>query len=949
MLSTFRFLIEFVRKSILTNYSRSIVIVFSFILILSGTVAMLGWLEASPQIVVDKVFESRGYEIKVTEPTYETNSFGYLEDYLTIEPLIESTSIIHKSLFLYNLENRDSNFSISNPPSNESDFIVSSDDLSDGVFFITKEFLTNIQGMLVFEEGSNATFISNGVIISRRVLNQITKITNENYSIGDTLNFAFARGAITEQNTNLSALNPRNVADMTINAIYDREPYRTQFGLEFFHETLGDGILVSHNLLTEDDIIAVETAFLRLSRTMFVRMDRNLLSNSPITEIIPQITNLASRIRLQGSFVAFTQNEESDFLLFYYNQSRITLLLLLLPLIILIEIFYIALIPHLLSSRTEEFHYLRVRGTTDMRIFFFQGIEFAVLAILGTFLGIFGGGLFLDVLTSTTDFLSLDIATLGSGLELLTQSDTKIWIYGVIFILIANYAYFLQRLGITVREIQLIDSNTQTSKISGGSGRKGRIKLIVTGLAILFFILTIVPQIIRGISLSEVSTQLVPLISAAIITVWLLLSIYSPQFALKVIQSFFESLKVFRLPKRKLTLINLFRRRAQYLSFLALLTITISLLSFSLIYFETISTNNQKNASFINGGDLKIITNDVDFENFSTSLESLEEVTTCVSLPFKDVLVEDFSIRLIGINPSKYYQISDSFSISILEGPPSQNIWDGLESWNNTIIMNDNLAEVFKWGVGREIGIKKVFSDETIEFRLNISAIISNTPGIGQLYTEGLGRGNFRYGGIGIVHERLLSSFGINNANTYLIRTTDLVNQESTIVKIQQNDDIRMIYTFDKVMDDQQIFFQLAGVQGILTIDFLGSILISLIGIAIFYYYLIKERITEFAVFQALGATKRNIISMVFLESLFLIIFGVTLGFLSGGFFAMTFLIATRGVTIGPYNVFLLEMSFSPVLLALSLGTVSAFIIIATVLPLKRIYSQQITKTLRGD
>ena len=57
------FVFEFIFKSIFKNYTRSVVIVFSFVLLLSGTVAMLGWLETSPEIVVDRVFESRGYEM----------------------------------------------------------------------------------------------------------------------------------------------------------------------------------------------------------------------------------------------------------------------------------------------------------------------------------------------------------------------------------------------------------------------------------------------------------------------------------------------------------------------------------------------------------------------------------------------------------------------------------------------------------------------------------------------------------------------------------------------------------------------------------------------------------------------------------------------------------------------------------------------------------------------
>ncbi|MHA2345694.1 MAG: hypothetical protein ACXACP_03150, partial [Candidatus Hodarchaeales archaeon] len=96
MLSTTRFLVGLITQTLRRNFKRSLTIIFAFILVLSSTVAMIGWLETSPEITIEKIFDNSGYEIKITETEFQTNSFNFLDEYLEIEPLVDSTSIVHK-------------------------------------------------------------------------------------------------------------------------------------------------------------------------------------------------------------------------------------------------------------------------------------------------------------------------------------------------------------------------------------------------------------------------------------------------------------------------------------------------------------------------------------------------------------------------------------------------------------------------------------------------------------------------------------------------------------------------------------------------------------------------------------------------------------------------------------------------------------------------------------
>ena len=834
---------------------------------------------------------------------------------------------------------------------NESDFYISKDDLSNGVFFVPNVFITSIQPMLQLEEGSQVSFKddNSGVIISRRMLTLIEEKTNHTYEIGSNITFSIATQFLPNFVEALWGLQPFSFENLTINGIYDRLPIQNTFGFEFHQETLGDGIFVSHDLLPEGVIISMENqGFFPI---FFVRVDRNEIARLQPGQVVPQIEYLASRIKIQGRLNVDVQASEIHSVLINFDQSRIVLLLLLLPFLILTEIFYLTLVPHLLNNRIVELYYLRLRGTSDRKIFIFLGTEFALLTIIGATFGFLGGTVFLDVLLGVKEFLGFNNFKFGSGLSLLIETGSKNWFFGVITIVLLNYVYAIARFRNIIRQLQQYEGASPTIRmLTSVSIRKSSLIILVAGYGI-FLLFTIIGPIILGqFGTSGMSPQLAPLICIFLITLWLLYSFYAPQFCLQIIQSFFESLKIFSNPRKRITWLHLFRRKAQYLTFLALLTLTISLLSFTLIYIKSIQDNHYKNAIYVNGGDLKIITVSVNVANFTSRVNSIEGVNLCLGFPQLDVTIGDYSFRLIGVNPGDYYEISSLYPLSVIEGPPANRLWHSLsEEWDRAIIMNRFLADTFKWKVGDTVSALGILPGYNARFDFSITAIINSAPGIGPLYMGGISKGTYTFGGFAFVHEDFLTSFGNDEANTFLVRLSSSDRLSSVTNQLREINSVRMIFTPILELQYQQNFLELAGVQGILTLDFLGAIFISLIGITVFYQYLITEQLSEFAVFQAFGATKRRISLMAFKQSLFLIILGLILGIINGYLFALGFLISSRSITEGPYNIFLLELTFSLPELAAALTIVTAAIIIVVAFPLRRIHNMELTTILRGE
>ncbi|MFX1537853.1 MAG: hypothetical protein ACFFDI_26985, partial [Promethearchaeota archaeon] len=519
-----KFAIQFSFNSIQKNFLRSLSIIISIVLIISTTVTMLGWLEESPKKAVEAAFENRGFEIKISEVYYHEGGLETLGDYLKTEAIVENISIIHRSIFLYNLDNRSSNFSVLNPPVNESDFYISKDDLSNGVFFIPNYHLNYIKNLLQFEPESKVSFVDNDnrsqVIISHRMLSLIEERMNQpdlnqtetnqtdtnqidtnqtdtnqtetnqtdtnqlKLTIGSAINFSIATQFLPRYHEELTDLNPVPFENLIIGAIYDRIPSESQvaFGLDFYHETVGDGLFISNELLTENLTSQIEEN--GFFPTLFVRLNRTYLTNLPLDQVTTQINHLSARIHQQGRYKIEVQIDEINSMLHIFSQSYVVLLLMLFPILLLAEIFYLALVPHLINSRVEEFFYLRLRGTSDRKMMIIEGVEFAFLTSIGLIFGLLGGEIFLDILLFTNNFLQVPLEFLyAEGRSLLdTQNETLL--IGVTIILLVNLSYFFFQFQRLLRRLEEFKSEKRQTRsiISKQSFSQAILKLLISGL-----------------------------------------------------------------------------------------------------------------------------------------------------------------------------------------------------------------------------------------------------------------------------------------------------------------------------------------------------------------------------------------------------------------------------------------------------------------------------------
>ncbi|MHA2052942.1 MAG: ABC transporter permease [Candidatus Hodarchaeales archaeon] len=963
MLFKIRLISELLIGNLRKNKTQGLITIFSVLLVVSASIAITGWLEVSPKLAINSAFEDRGYEVSLTEVYFQEDGLEILQEYLATEEIVEDSEIIHKSQFLYNLNNKSPDLNIINPPVNDSDFYISNDDLDNAAYLISDDFLMNIESQLGFENNSiisfhqdgNSTLNETGILISRRLVTILEDITNQTLEIGDNFNFSIAGRPLPDFHVNLSDMLPIKFFNYTINGIFDRLPSKFQsfLGLDFNHETLGDGILLSEEILNESEISLLEDSYVSLGKELFIRIDREVIQkNTRTTRAVNEISYLIQRIYQQGRFRINVDMQDIYATLLSYEQSRIVLLLILLPLLMIAQIFFIAHIPHLLKAREEEFRYLRMRGVTDLTLYIIHGLEVSILTFFGVIIGYFGGTIFIGLLLSTPDFLIIQNTNLlVIGEAVLEQSRENLWVLFTSLVVSLNIGLMMVRFRALIQGLDDSSLEFQKTRILKTQSTTTLIlKVLIPGFVIYLILTTLIPMILKELGVEGISHQLVPLLVIILVLLWILFSIYAPMFVLQIIQSTFETLRFFRSSKRSLTWLNLFRRRKQYQSFLTLMTLTISLIVFSLINVETIIVNNEQNADFITGSDLKLVTDTVYVENFTNQVHAnVPGVNACLGLPQKTVKFGSVTMVLIGINPDNYTQFTLDYPINVISGPPAERVFLSLsEDPLHGIIISEYMAEVFRLELESTIKAIGLLSGSQ-EYEFTAKAVIEAAPGIGAMHIDNIDFGAQSFGGFALVHSDIFEAFGLNYAKNFLVKLNTSTTQEEVTPLLSNVSNVRIIYNLESALGYQQHFFKLTGVYGELSLNFLGSILVILLGVAIFYQFLVGERMNEYALFQSFGSTKSRITRIAFYEAVFLIILSLSLGVLTGYLLASGFLAFSQMVITVPNNVYNLQVSVSVPLLSNALAVITLGVMIASFIPLRKIWTFQITDILREE
>ena len=139
----------------------------------------------------------------------------------------------------------------------------------------------------------------------------------------------------------------------------------------------------------------------------------------------------------------------------------------------------------------------------------------------------------------------------------------------------------------------------------------------------------------------------------------------------------------------------------------------------------------------------------------------------------------------------------------------------------------------------------------------------------------------------------------------------------------------------------------LQGINGAMTLGFVVTMAISIIGFIIYWILSIKSRVLQFGIFRAMGMTKINVLSMIASEQIMISIVAIAIGIIIGGlscrlFMPLLTMVNTAAQQVPPYRIIAVKEDYIKLYSVIIIMIVSGFAVVGVIV--SRIKIAQVIK-----
>ncbi|MFX0091660.1 MAG: ABC transporter permease, partial [Candidatus Hodarchaeota archaeon] len=395
---------------------------------------------------------------------------------------------------------------------------------------------------------------------------------------------------------------------------------------------------------------------------------------------------------------------------------------------------------------------------------------------------------------------------------------------------------------------------------------------------------------------------------------------------------------------------NFERQRENTFIIAMLLIIIFSISLFAVIFINSADINAMLISNYETGSDFKIYTNSQNV-SFSQTLESDPGIMSCMPIQKSNAWLDFRSkVQIYGVNASVYPHISSWDPTSFLSGTVEEN-FQRLANTTHGIILNDLLANRLKKDIGSKITLKVWVYGGHNQLDFTVVGIAYSSPGLGVL--KGLGDSQSfleDYGGVIINGYEMfgVEYDNITTADLFLARAPDshdMITKRETQNRLLGYSQIRQIILSNTPPEDNLL--SLVGMNEILLLNLIGSLIILVVLIIFFFGTTVYERKTEFAIMRASGASIKAIKSLIFWEEVILLAVTVVEGYGLGVLFAWIFTyISFPALYYPPPLPYLFEIPYG-IILGLLVITI-LFLVIGSTLSSKQVAGQKIVLILKN-
>ncbi len=546
------------------------------------------------------------------------------------------------------------------------------------------------------------------------------------------------------------------------------------------------------------------------------------------------------------------------------------------------------------SQRKGEISALRAKGASFNQIFAGFIWESLLLSILGFILGIILTYLMSPLMGSSTGLLTFDSVRYDRFLTSLVIPLQAFALAGAIAMFLPA-AYLVH----VSRRIDVTEIGQPTTRSTYEIPEEVSIKAYALGLGAVLTILVVVPVLVNPTNQTAIYLILMS-------TIILFAASYLGSRAMRLATAY-ASERVARIigEKRLYLTQSLRRRKGQFIPLLVILTLTLTTTTMMLIQAASFENTLVNEANYAMGTDVRIYTAP-HLLNWSDGFSNYSgyEGSTAVLQSLSYVDTEAFYLE--GVDPTSYLEIGDFKQSSFIE-TNAEDILTELEQTEDGIIISEYYMTFFNVSIGDELVIRTSGAIGEVNIPFKIIGLMRSAPGFGMASTHdllGVPYGSYfdfqpGRGGFALVNLDYLSNVtGLTQTRTYLFGITSLTEASEfigTLEALSYTD----VYTHESIEfgPDTVTGLFLAGVQGLTMISYFMCAAMAISSIVLFLGSAVIEREPEYALFRAIGATKRQVVSLVFGEFAGSVFAAVALSLVLGVIFGFTAIILTFGIS----------------------------------------------------
>ena len=903
--------IGYALTSMRTNKARNIGIALILAISVAMPTTIFAWTTTGSRIAVETYFEENAYQFSIqTAPgTYDYSHLFNVQDLILSSPYADYAHITPSTVGIFRMDGITPEWDR---------YIIDDPNYSFGikdcrVIIANNEILNIMSNELSFT--GNTTLSPGEVLVSRRFIDLTEEMMktalNSTIDIGigsvisiDVLRTYYAPDEGTPFDPLL--LNRQILRNLTVAGIYDVVGYtvitksylsisRVNY-LPYGWRTSVLGISDSIMLLPEElgaasvDTISNHGFF---SPVEFVRGSIDGLVRSGVLMAAQHLLDLKTQIEESDGVLNVIGLENIDSLQTHittYVHSQV-LIILAIPIMIISLMLALFTSETSVAQRKGEISAIRAKGASFNQIFTSFIWESLFLSLLGLFAGLLLTLIFAPLMGSSTGLLSFDqlrYAEFVSKMSIPVQA----------LVLSATIALFLPAAYLfhVARRIDVAEIGQPTSRMTYEIPEETNIWYYVVSLAIALAVLLIVPSFFSPVG----ETAFIEILFSTGI---LFAASYLGSRAMRLVTARASENVGRLLGEKKLYLTqSLRRRKGQFIPLLVILTLTLTTTTMMLIQTASFRSTLTNEADYALGCDVRIEVAAHTF-NWTDTLQSYGGVVGATPVVESLSYIGTEAFYLEGLETDVYRNIGKFKSTSFVSGTP-EVVLSALENTYNGIIISKFYSELWNVTIGNSLAIRV---GGTIDAVFTIVGVMISAPGFGMASSRDLagvpfgayfnfqpGRGGFALVNI----DYLASISGTATTKVFFVGTTSL-EAASSLIDFANGIPYSVVYTPATIGlgSDTTAGLFIAGMQGLTMIAFVMCAAMSIASIALFLSSAVIEREPEYALFRAIGGTKKQIVSLVFGEFAGNVLAAVLISLGLGVLFGYTMTLLTFGIS----------------------------------------------------